>query len=61
MTVDAAPPPRRRVLFVDDEPHLLAGIRRMLRAKREVWDLDFAEGGDSALAKMAEQPFDVVV
>jgi HD-like signal output (HDOD) protein/ActR/RegA family two-component response regulator len=52
---------RRRILFVDDEPHLLAGLRRMLRSKRDVWEMDFAEGGESALAKMAEQPFDIVV
>lgn len=52
---------RRRVLFVDDEPHLLAGLRRMLRCRRDVWDMEFAEGGEQALARMAEQPFDVVV
>jgi HD-like signal output (HDOD) protein/ActR/RegA family two-component response regulator len=54
-------PGRRRILFVDDEPHLLAGLRRMLRAKRDVWEMEFAEGGEAALAKMAEQPFDIVV
>jgi HD-like signal output (HDOD) protein/CheY-like chemotaxis protein len=62
MSLDVEPSARRRrVLFVDDEPHLLAGLRRMLRAKRDVWEMDFAEGGESALAKMAEEPFDVVV
>jgi HD-like signal output (HDOD) protein/ActR/RegA family two-component response regulator len=62
MSPDAAPDAqRRRVMFVDDEPHLLAGLRRMLRTKRDLWEMDFAEGGEVALAKMAEQPFDVVV
>lgn len=51
----------RRILFVDDEPHLLAGLRRMLRSRRDVWEMDFADGGEAALAKLAEQPFDIVV
>ena len=50
-----------RIVFVDDEPNLLAGLRRMLRIKRDVWDTQFAESGQQALALMAEQPFDVVV
>ncbi|MEM6330544.1 MAG: response regulator [Planctomycetota bacterium] len=50
-----------RVLFVDDEPNVLAGLRRMLRNRRAEWDMAFAEGGDAALAMMHEQPFDVVV
>jgi HD-like signal output (HDOD) protein/ActR/RegA family two-component response regulator len=51
----------RRVLFVDDEPNLLAGLRRMLRFKRDEWAMDFAEGGEQALARLAERPYDVVV
>lgn len=50
----------RRILFVDDEPHLLGGLRRMLRHRRD-WDCAFAESGPAALALFAEQPFDVVV
>jgi HD-like signal output (HDOD) protein/ActR/RegA family two-component response regulator len=52
----------RRVLFVDDEPNLLSGLRRMLRFKRDEWDMTFAEGGEQALALMTETgAFDVVV
>jgi HD-like signal output (HDOD) protein/ActR/RegA family two-component response regulator len=51
----------RRVLFVDDEPNLLAGLRRMLRFKRGEWEMEFAEGGEQALERLAERPFDVVV
>jgi HD-like signal output (HDOD) protein/CheY-like chemotaxis protein len=51
----------RSILFVDDEPHLLAGLRRMLRFKRTEWDMEFAPGGEQALALMAERGFDVVV
>lgn len=51
----------RRVLFVDDEPNVLAGLRRMLRGRRDEWDMAFAEGGEKALTLMREHPFDVVV
>ena len=52
---------RRRVLFVDDEPRVLQGLQRSLRPHRRAWDMAFAEGGESALALLAETPFDVVV
>jgi HD-like signal output (HDOD) protein/ActR/RegA family two-component response regulator len=51
----------QRIMFVDDEPNLLAGLRRMLRIKRDQWDMQFAEGGEQALALMAENPVDAVV
>ncbi|MEM6799531.1 MAG: response regulator [Planctomycetota bacterium] len=50
-----------RVLFVDDEPNVLAGLRRMLRNRRGQWDMAFAAGGEEALARMQEKPFDVIV
>jgi DNA-binding NarL/FixJ family response regulator len=52
---------RQRVIFVDDEPNLLAGLRRMLRTKSQDWDMHFAPGGHEALEMMAEQEFDVVI
>lgn len=57
----AASPVRRRILFVDDEPNFLSGIRRMLRAYRDRWELHFAEGADEALACCHETAFDVIV
>ncbi len=51
----------RRILFVDDEQHLLAGLRRLLRSRRDVWDMTFAQGAAEALAVMAQAPVDVVV
>lgn len=39
----------RSVLFVDDEPRVLDGLRRGLRDLRHDWDLHFALGGCSAL------------
>jgi putative nucleotidyltransferase with HDIG domain len=50
-----------RVLFVDDEPNVLSGLRRILRGQRNEWDMAFAEGGEPALDAMDESPSDVVV
>jgi DNA-binding NarL/FixJ family response regulator len=52
---------RRRILFVDDEPQVLDGLRDLLWRQRRLWDVDFAAGGDAALLALSRQPFDVVV
>jgi HD-like signal output (HDOD) protein len=54
---------KKQILFVDDEPNILGGLRRMLRAKRHEWDMHFAAGGEQALEILAQagQPFDVVL
>lgn len=52
---------KKRILFVDDEPMILQGLQRMLRPMRDEWDMVFVEGGERALAGMAERRFDVVV
>jgi HD-like signal output (HDOD) protein len=51
----------KRVLFVDDEPKILDGLRRMLRPQRLVWDMAFAAGGEEALAMLEDRSFDVIV
>ena len=51
----------RRVLFVDDEPRILEGLRRMLRPQRQEWEMAFAPGGEAGLAMMEATPFDVIV
>lgn len=50
-----------RVLFVDDEPSMLRGLRRMLFEYSDMWDIQFAESGQQALELFAEAPFDVIV
>lgn len=50
-----------RVLFVDDEPQVLDGLRRALRGKRHDWHMTFAAGGEAALAAMDQAAPDVVV
>ncbi|HBF34354.1 TPA: two-component system response regulator [Candidatus Sumerlaeota bacterium] len=51
----------RSVLFVDDEPDILSGIRRMLRGMRNEWDMQFVAGGAQALEVLESHPVDVVV
>lgn len=52
---------RRRILFVDDDPQLLAGLRNVLHRDRARWDMVFAPGGEAALAELRRQAFDVVI
>ncbi|MBW1802965.1 MAG: HDOD domain-containing protein [Deltaproteobacteria bacterium] len=52
---------KRQIIFVDDEPMILQGLRRMLRGMRHEWDMVFALGGPEALEFMAKNPFDVIV
>jgi len=51
----------RRILFVDDEPKVLDGLRRMLRGLRGEWEMEFAAGGPEVLDRLAARSFDVVV
>lgn len=50
-----------RILFVDDEPLVLEGLRRMLKAQRRDWTMEFALGGEAALKQLEAEPFDVIL
>ncbi|MFC1541990.1 HDOD domain-containing protein [Candidatus Latescibacterota bacterium] len=52
---------QKKILFVDDEPKVLQGIRRMLHSMRKEWDMDFAESGYQALEILKNSHFDVIV
>ncbi|MBC8133735.1 MAG: HDOD domain-containing protein [Deltaproteobacteria bacterium] len=56
-----ATPALRRILFVDDEPNVLDGLKNLLRKHRRRWDMIFAVGGQAALEEMAKAPVDVIV
>ena len=61
MTPGGAVAERPHILFVDDEPRILGGLRRMLRTYRDRWDMSFAEGAEAALAALRDRPCDVIV
>jgi HD-like signal output (HDOD) protein len=51
----------KRILFVDDESNVLDGIRRMLHADRERWDMRFVLSGEAALMACEAENFDVLI
>jgi HD-like signal output (HDOD) protein len=51
----------KRILFVDDEPALLDGLRGRLRGLRSRWEMVFVENASRALTEIEHRPFDVVV
>ena len=55
------PPVRRHVVFVDDEPALLDGLRRLLRAGRAERRMTFLTSAEAALEVLANGPVDVIV
>ena len=52
---------KKTILFVDDDPNILDGLRRMLHPMRKEWDMAFAQSGHEALELMAQKPFHVIV
>jgi HD-like signal output (HDOD) protein/ActR/RegA family two-component response regulator len=50
-----------KILFVDDDPHVLAGLRRMLHGMRHEWETAFVPGGREALELLDREPFDLVI
>lgn len=53
--------PDLRILFVDDEPQILRGLRRMLVHRRREWMMEFVESGAEALVELKDKPYDVLV
>ena len=51
----------KRLLFVDDEPMLLQGLRRALHGMRQEWEMNFVEGGAAALEALAREPYVAVI
>jgi HD-like signal output (HDOD) protein len=51
----------KRILFVDDEPEILDGLRSMLEPQKLQWEMEFAGGAEKALAELEKVPFDVIV
>jgi len=51
----------KRLLFVDDEPLLLNGLRRALHGTRDQWDMSFVDGAAAALNALDKEHFDAVI
>jgi HD-like signal output (HDOD) protein/CheY-like chemotaxis protein len=51
----------KRILFVDDEPNVLEGLRSLLRRQRKEWQMNFVTSGAAALEEMLAAPYDVIV
>jgi len=52
---------KKSILFVDDEPNIIQGLKRMLRCMRGNWDMFFASGGKEALDILSDNHIDIVV
>jgi HD-like signal output (HDOD) protein/CheY-like chemotaxis protein len=51
----------KRILFVDDEPNVLEGLRGLLRKQRKQWEMGFVGGGEEALQELLAGDYDVIV
>jgi HD-like signal output (HDOD) protein/CheY-like chemotaxis protein len=50
-----------RIIFVDDNPNVLEGLKRMLRAQKNVWHMDFVLSGAEALERFGQGTYDVII
>lgn len=50
-----------RILFVDDDPYVLAALSIALRPEESPWELVFALGGEAGLAHLQADTYDVLV
>jgi len=51
----------KRILFVDDEPRVLDGLKRMLYPIRTKWEMVFATSGKQALELLADSEFHLLI
>jgi putative nucleotidyltransferase with HDIG domain len=49
------------ILFVDDDPMVLQGMKRSLEEYSDVWVTEFASNAKEALEKLSERQFDAIV
>ncbi len=51
----------KRILFVDDKPDTFGALQQALGSQAGSWQVDYAPGGEAALAALAQSPVDVLV
>lgn len=52
---------RRRIIFVDDELHLLVGVARHLAESRDDWEITYFQNARDALSHYEAHGADIVV
>ena len=52
---------KKRLLFVDDDPMVLSGLRRSLHSMRETWDMHFVDSAAAALQELEKEHYDAIV
>ncbi|MGE0403764.1 MAG: response regulator [Kofleriaceae bacterium] len=50
-----------RILFVDDDPYVLAALSLALKPEESPWEMVFALGGEAGLAHLETDTYDVLV
>lgn len=51
----------KRLLFVDDEPMVLDGLRRSLHCMRQEWTMKFVDSPAAAIDALDHEPFDAII
>jgi len=51
----------KNILFVDDEPHYLASVKRLMRKHRDEWNFFFSESVKDALETIVSSSIDVII
>lgn len=51
----------KRLLFVDDEPMVLNGLRRALHSMQREWEMEFVASPGAALECLDRAPFDAII
>ncbi|MDF9408129.1 response regulator [Pelotomaculum isophthalicicum JI] len=52
---------KKSIIFVDDEPNIIQGLKRMLRSERDNWVMFFAGSGKEALDILSNNHIDIIV
>jgi len=55
------PSEKTKILFVDDENHILDSLKRNLRDMAGEWEMTFVNDGSTAIHLLDNNPFDVIV
>lgn len=52
---------KKHLLFVDDDPMVLSGLRRSLHSMRDAWDMHFVDSAAAALQELEEERYDAII